>query len=58
MGDRDGVAQDDVVLVERRDGVVVITLNRPEVKNALDGRVARAVAGASAASRSPHPANR
>ncbi|MGY1739490.1 MULTISPECIES: crotonase/enoyl-CoA hydratase family protein [unclassified Blastococcus] len=39
-------ALDDVVLVERRDGVLVVTLNRPEARNALDARVARAVAAA------------
>ncbi|MCD4524242.1 crotonase/enoyl-CoA hydratase family protein [Nocardioides sp. cx-173] len=34
------------VLVERRDHVLVITINRPEVKNALDGAAARALAAA------------
>ncbi len=34
------------VLVERRDGVQVITLNRPEARNALDRAVAEAVAAA------------
>ncbi len=29
----------DVVLVERRDAVAVITLNRPEVRNALNGEL-------------------
>ena len=36
----------DEVLVERRDGVQVITINRPEAKNALDRAVAEAVAAA------------
>jgi enoyl-CoA hydratase len=34
------------VLVERRDCVLVITINRPEVRNALDGAAARALAAA------------
>ena len=34
------------VLVERRNGVQVITINRPEAKNALDAAVARGVAAA------------
>ncbi|HEV7187457.1 MAG TPA: crotonase/enoyl-CoA hydratase family protein [Blastococcus sp.] len=37
----------DEVLVERRDdGVLVVTINRPEAKNALNGAVAEAVAAA------------
>jgi enoyl-CoA hydratase len=36
----------DEVLVERRDGVQVITLNRPEARNALTRAVAEAVAAA------------
>ena len=36
----------DSVLVERRDGVQLITLNRPEARNALDAAVAAAVAAA------------
>jgi enoyl-CoA hydratase len=36
----------DVVLVEQRDGVQVITINRPEAKNALDKAVAEGVAAA------------
>jgi enoyl-CoA hydratase len=36
----------DEVLVERRGGVQVITINRPEAKNALNGAVAQAVADA------------
>src|SRR3984893_18059623 len=34
------------VLVERRGYAQVITINRPEVKNALDGAAARAMAAA------------
>ncbi|WP_330456258.1 crotonase/enoyl-CoA hydratase family protein [Streptomyces sp. NBC_00820] len=33
----------DVVLTERRAGVLVITLNRPEVRNAIDRRLATAL---------------
>ncbi len=36
----------DEVLVERRDGVQIITMNRPEVKNALNRAVALGVAAA------------
>ncbi|MGY1823557.1 crotonase/enoyl-CoA hydratase family protein [Geodermatophilus sp. SYSU D00079] len=36
----------DEVLVERRDGVQVITINRPEARNALTRSVAEAVAAA------------
>ena len=35
-----------VVLVERRDGVLVVTIDRPEVKNAVDAAVARGIADA------------
>jgi enoyl-CoA hydratase len=34
------------VLTERRDGVLVITLNRPEVRNAVNAAVAEGIAGA------------
>jgi len=34
------------VLVEARDGVQIITINRPEAKNALNGDVARGIAAA------------
>jgi enoyl-CoA hydratase len=37
---------DEPVLVERREGVQVITLNRPEARNALDRAVAERVAAA------------
>lgn len=36
----------DEVLVEIRDGVQLITINRPEAKNALNGAVARGLAAA------------
>ncbi|RFU21510.1 crotonase/enoyl-CoA hydratase family protein [Geodermatophilus marinus] len=36
----------DEVRVERRDGVMVITINRPEARNALDRAVAEGVAAA------------
>lgn len=39
-------ASGDEVLVERRDGVQLITINRPRAKNALNENVARAVAAA------------
>src|SRR5690348_14642364 len=34
------------VLIERHDRVLVISLNRPEVRNAIDGRSARGMAAA------------
>ena len=34
------------VLAERRDGVLVITLNRPQARNAVDNAVATGVAAA------------
>src|SRR5438067_6316576 len=37
---------DDPVLTERRDGVLVVTLNRPEARNAVDLATAEAVAAA------------
>jgi enoyl-CoA hydratase len=42
------VADDDapVVLAERREGVLLITINRPEVRNAVNAAVAAGVAGA------------
>ncbi len=42
------VADDDapVVLAERRENVLLITLNRPEVRNAVNAAVAAGVAGA------------
>lgn len=37
---------DDAVLTEERDGVLVITINRPEARNAVNGAVAEGVAAA------------
>jgi len=37
---------DEPVLTERRDGVLVITLNRPEARNAVNRALAEGVAGA------------
>src|SRR6188768_2863522 len=34
--DRDGTAMSDAVLVDRRDGLVTVTFNRPHKKNALN----------------------
>ncbi|ALE78238.1 crotonase/enoyl-CoA hydratase family protein [Pseudonocardia sp. ICBG1122] len=39
-------ASEEEVLVERRDGVLLITVNRPRAKNALNENVARSVAAA------------
>jgi enoyl-CoA hydratase/carnithine racemase len=36
----------DAVLTEVEDGVAVITINRPEARNAVNGAVAKGVAGA------------
>ncbi len=41
-----GTGADDEVLVERRDGVQIITINRPSARNALNAAVARRVADA------------
>ncbi len=38
--------EQDAVLVERRDGVQIITINRAHAKNALNGAVARGIAAA------------
>ena len=37
---------DDVLLTEQRDHTLLITINRPEARNALNGAVARAMAAA------------
>jgi enoyl-CoA hydratase/carnithine racemase len=37
---------DQVVLTERRDGVLVVTLNRPEARNAVNAAVAQGIADA------------
>ena len=42
-GLRDGGAMSDEVLVERRGAVQVITINRPEARNALNGAVAAGI---------------
>src|SRR3954470_23604916 len=36
----------EAVLTEERDGVLVVTINRPEVRNAINGDVARGIAAA------------
>ena len=46
IGSNRGAAMVDEVLVERRDGVQVITINRPEAKNAINGAVAAGIAAA------------
>ena len=38
--------RDAAVLTEERDGVLVITINRPEARNAINGDVARGIAAA------------
>jgi enoyl-CoA hydratase len=37
---------EEAVLTEERDGVLVITINRPEARNAINGDVARGIASA------------
>ncbi|KOU39101.1 enoyl-CoA hydratase [Streptomyces sp. WM4235] len=46
MNTQDTQDTEHVVLTERRDGVLVITLNRPHVRNAVNRSLADAVAGA------------
>ena len=36
----------DEVLLDRRDGVLIITINRPEARNALNRAVAEGIAAA------------
>ncbi len=40
------MADDAAVLTEERNGVLVITINRPEARNAINGDVARGIAAA------------
>jgi len=42
----DAASSESAVLTERRGDVLLITINRPEVRNAVDGAVAEGVAGA------------
>ena len=41
-----GARPTEAVLTEERDGVLVITINRPEARNAINGDVARGIAAA------------
>jgi enoyl-CoA hydratase len=41
-----GYAMSDEVLVERENGILVITINRPQARNALNGAAARGIADA------------
>jgi enoyl-CoA hydratase len=41
MSASEGAAMNDAVLTERRDEVLLITLNRPEARNAINGAVSR-----------------
>jgi enoyl-CoA hydratase len=42
----DAAASSEPVVAERRDSVLLITINRPEVRNAVNGAVAEGIAGA------------
>lgn len=46
MSDTSASSDGNVVLVERRDRLMVITINRPHTKNAVDGAVSRGLASA------------
>lgn len=46
MSEGTGPGATDEVLVERREGVQIITINRPRAKNALNAAVARTIADA------------
>ena len=39
-------AQEDAVLVERRDRIMIITLNRPEAMNAINGALSHGLLNA------------
>src|SRR5690349_15974760 len=41
-----GQTEEEAVLTEERDGVLIVTINRPRAKNAVNGAVARGVAAA------------
>src|SRR3954453_11587656 len=40
------MTEQQAVLTEERDGVLVVTINRPEARNAINGDVARGIAAA------------
>ena len=44
--DSNGQVEGDAVVIERHDRVLVITLNRPEAKNAINGTLALRLAEA------------
>ena len=46
MSAEQAAAPSDAVLTERRGNVLLITINRPEVRNAVNGAVAEGIAGA------------
>jgi enoyl-CoA hydratase len=46
MSAEQAVASADAVLAERRGNVLLITINRPDVRNAVNGAVAEGIAGA------------
>jgi enoyl-CoA hydratase len=46
MSAEQAVASAEAVLTERRGNVLLITINRPEVRNAVNGAVAEGIAGA------------
>jgi len=46
MSAEQAVASTEAVLTERRGNVLLITINRPEVRNAVNGAVAEGIANA------------
>jgi len=46
MTDHDASPPDPAVLTERRDGVLLVTINRPEVRNAVNGAVSQGIGDA------------